>query len=98
MQRPEVGGQRGVKLETLAGDRVHERQVVGVQGKARGHERLQFPIAVHRISEHRVAQRGEVDAHLMRSAGAQFRFDERRPAQRFKRPQVGEGRLPAAGR
>lgn len=69
-------GERGVKLDLLALGRVDEAQVGGVQGQPRRRD-LTGPIrAVDRVSQHGVAQEGEVDPDLVRSTGAELRLHD----------------------
>ena len=66
--RGEVVGQRRLERQRLARDRVGELEPLGVQERPGHRERLALA-AVAGVADHRVADRAEVDADLVRAAG-----------------------------
>lgn len=61
-------------------------------------ERVGLGIPVDGVPEHRVAEVGEVDADLVRAAGAELSLDERRRPQALERPQHRAGGAAAGPR
>jgi hypothetical protein len=75
---------------------VHEGEQGRVQRHPPGRQRVGRGIPVHGVADHRVAEVGEVDPHLVGAPGAQFRLDQRRAREPLERPDDGVGG-PAAG-
>jgi hypothetical protein len=74
---------------------VDEPEMGGVERQTRHHQRVLAPGAVDGIGEHRVAQRREVNSHLVGAAGAEFGLDESDRAEPLERPDRGPRGLPA---
>ena len=84
-QPREIRRHRRAQVEALAGDRVGQREALGVQapgGRARrqlGDARGAAAPAVERVAEQRPAGVGDVDPDLVRAPGRQAAADQRAP-------------------
>src|SRR3954447_22880935 len=80
-RRREVGRERALDVDPLAGDRMVERQAGGVQELARQSEHACGPVLG--VAGDRVPDRLQVDADLMRAAGLEAHAQERERRQRL---------------
>jgi len=94
----QVGRESGVELEPGAGTRVDEAEVGRVQCQTRDRDRVLAAGAVDGVAEHRVAERREVHAHLVRAARSQLGLDERHRSEPFERTDRRPRRLAGAHR
>lgn len=83
---PEVARRLTPELEPCPCRGVDETERCRVQRQTSGRDRVGRGIAVDRVSEHRVAQVGEMDAHLMGAPGSELRLHQRHPSEPLERP------------
>src|SRR6185437_5037136 len=84
----EIGREVGVHLERIAGLGVHQPQLRGVQELTL--EAQLGAVAVHGVADHRRADRGQVDADLVRAPGLEHDPQERAAGQRLDELELGE--------
>jgi hypothetical protein len=92
----EISRQRDGERQAGAGRRVDEAELCRVQREARHPHRVRLRLAVDLVTEHRVAEEREVDAHLVGPAGVQLGLDQHRPAERLDRADHRARRAAAA--
>ena len=88
----------GSELEARPSRGVDETEQRRVQRQPSGCDRVGRWIAIDRVPQHRVAQEGEVDPHLVGAPGSELRFHQGCPREPLKRPYNGVGRAPTCSR
>ena len=92
----QVARELGIEIEPGTGARVDEAEVGRVQRQARDRDRI-LAAAIDGVAKHRVAERREVDPHLVRAARPQLRLDERHGPEPLERPNRRPGGLARTG-
>jgi hypothetical protein len=95
---PKVARRLGPELEPCPRRGVDKTEQRRVQRQPSGWNRVGGGIAVDRVPQHRVAQVGEVDPHLVRAPGSELRLHQRHPSEPLKRAHHGVGRPPPRSR
>jgi hypothetical protein len=86
------------ELQPLPGGGVNEPEHCRVKREPSGFDGVGGGIAVDPVSQHGMAQVGEVHPHLVGAAGSQFRLNKREPPELLQRPHDRVGRAPARPR
>lgn len=80
-----------MERQPLAGARVGEHEVRGVQGEPRSRQWVLAGVAVDAVGEHRMPEVREMDADLVRAAGSQLGLDQRCPTEALDGADLRDG-------
>src|SRR6266853_6897310 len=88
---------RSDEILHFLGTRVHERERGGVEREALEEERRARSASIDAITDHRMAERRQVNADLMRSAGLEAYVEVRELREAFHHPPACDRALPLSG-